>query len=103
MESWKFRKGAKMQTAAKTDFPQAWVKILSKGMVTIPKSFRDELGMKEGEIAKVKKVGLRLIIEPREVADYEIYSNQELKSMLKEDKLTTKMAKVASSLWPDLK
>jgi len=92
-----------MQTAAKTDFPQAWVKILSKGMVTIPKSFRDELGMKEGEIAKVKKVGLRLIIEPREVADYEIYSNQELKSMLKEDKLTTKMAKVASSLWPDLK
>lgn len=48
-------------------YQEEWVKILSKGLITIPKSFRDELGLKEGEIAKVKKIGKRLVIEPREI------------------------------------
>lgn len=80
-----------------------WVKILSKGLVTIPKSFREELGMKKGEVARIKKVGQRLIIEPREVADYELYSNRELKEMLEDDKLPSKLASEAALFWPDLK
>ena len=80
-----------------------WVKILSKGLVTIPKSFREELGMKKGEVARIKKVGKRLIIEPREVADYELYSDRELKEMLKDDKLPSKLASEAALFWPDLK
>lgn len=80
-----------------------WVKILTKGMITIPKPFREELGIKKGEVARIKKVGQRLIIEPREVADYEVYSDQELKEMLKEDQLPAKLASKAASLWPDLK
>lgn len=43
--------------------------------MTLPKSFRDELGIKEGEIARIKKVGQRLVLETREVADYETYSD----------------------------
>ncbi len=87
----------------KSEFPTEWVKILSKGMITIPKAFRDGLGIKEGEIARIKKVGQRLIIEPREIVDYEVYSDEELKTMLKEDKLLPKLANEAESLWPDLK
>jgi len=87
----------------KSEFPTEWVKILSKGMITIPKAFRDELGIKEGEIARIKKVGRRLIIEPREIADYEVYSDEELKTMLKEDTLPKKLASETVSLWPDLK
>ena len=87
----------------KSEFPIEWIKILSKGMITIPKAFRDELGIKEGEIARIKKVGRRLIIEPREIADYEVYSDEELKAMLEEDNLSKKLASEAVSLWPDLK
>jgi len=85
------------------NFPEEWVKVLAKGLVTIPKTFRDQLGIKEGEIARIKKIGQRLIIEPREIADYEVYSDKELKEMRKEDKLPKKLADIASSLWPDLK
>jgi len=48
-------------------YQEEWVKILAKGLITIPKSFRDELGLKEGEVAKVKKIGTKIIIEPREI------------------------------------
>lgn len=87
----------------KSELPAEWVKILSKGMITIPKAFRDGLGIKEGEIARIKKIGRRLVIEPREIADYEVYSDEELKTMLKEDKLPQKLASEANSLWPDIK
>ena len=87
---------------SKTDYPLQWVKILTKGMITIPKSFREELELKEGEVARIKKIGRRLVIEPREVADYEVYGDKELKEMLKEDELPADLAKKAASLWPDL-
>ncbi len=80
-----------------------WVKILSKGLITIPKDFREALDLKEGEIARVRKVGKRLIVEPREVADLELYSDKEFKQMLREDELPSNLAKKAASLWPDLK
>lgn len=92
-----------MSTATKTDHLGQWVRILTKGLVTIPKSFREELGIQEGEVARIKRVGRRLIIEPREVADYELYSDRQLKEMLKEDKLPTELAREAASFWPDLK
>lgn len=91
-----------MQTVVKSEFPEEWIRILTKGMITIPKVFRDELGIKEGEIAKIRKVGKRLVIEPREIADYEVYSDKELAKMLAEDKLPRKLAKSAEKIWSDL-
>lgn len=82
---------------------EEWVKVLAKGMITIPKPFREQLGIKEGEVARIKKIGNRLVIEPREVADYEIYSKKEWQKMLKEDQLPKDLASTAASLWPDLK
>ena len=84
-------------------YPEEWVKILGKGMITIPKAFRDELGIREGEVARIKKVGKRLLIETREMTDYELYSDNELKEMLEEDKLPVKLALKAKEFWPDLK
>lgn len=89
-----------MQTSIKTT--QEWVKILDKGMITIPKSFRDELNFKAGEVAKIIKVGRRLIIEPRDVVDYRIYSDKELEEILKEDRLPSRLAKKAAKMWQDL-
>lgn len=94
-----------MKTIVKSiEYPEEeWVKILAKGMVTIPKSFREKTGINEGDVAKVKRIGRRLIIEPRDMADYEIYSDSEFKEMIEEDKLPENLAKLAVSLWSDLK
>ena len=91
-----------MQTVSKNEFPEEWIRVLTKGMITIPKIFRDELGIKEGGIAKIRKVGKRLVIEPRKIADYEVYSDKELGEMLTEDKLPKKLADEALELWSDL-
>lgn len=91
-----------MQTLTKTLPEEEWVKVLTKGLITIPKSFREQLNIKEGEVARIRKVGWRLVIEPREIADYEVYSDDELKTMLKEDELPVKMTKKVGEIWPDL-
>lgn len=80
-----------------------WIKILNKGLITIPKNFREEMNLKEGEIARIRRIGKRLIIEPRDIVDYELYTDKEFSSMLKEDKLPANLAKKAASIWSDLK
>ena len=80
---------------------EEWVKILGKGMVTIPKKFRDDLGIREGEVARIRKVGSRLVVESRDAAAYEIYSDREFREMMLADKLSAKLAGKARSLWSD--
>lgn len=81
---------------------EEWVKILGKGMVTIPKKFRDDLGMREGEVARIRKIGKRLVVESRDIADYETYTDADLRAMIAADKLSPKLAKKARLLWSDL-
>lgn len=69
---------------------EEWVKILGKGMVTIPKNWRDELGLKTGEVIKAKKVGNKVILEAQIPAPYRIFSDEEIKEWLKEDQLSEK-------------
>ena len=63
-------------------------------MVTIPKSWRDELGITEGDVIKAKKEGKRVIIEPQpyQSVPYRVYSDEEIDEFLKEDKLPAKLA-----------
>lgn len=74
-----------------------WLKVLGKGMVTIPKQWREELGLKEGDIVKAKKEGNRVIIEPQKsnLAPYRVYSGSEIDAFLKEDKLSRSLLKKA--------
>lgn len=71
-----------------------WLKILDKGMVTIPKNWRDELGFKKGGIIKAYKEGAKLIIEAQaETAPYRIYSDEEIDEWLNEDQLSESLLK----------
>ena len=81
---------------------EEWVKILGKGMVTIPKKFRDDLGIREGEVARIRKIGNRLVVESRDAVTYEIYSDDEFREMMLADKLSAKLARKARALWSDL-
>lgn len=74
---------------------QEWLKVLGKGMVTIPKQWREELGLQEGDIVRAKKEGNKLVIEPQKkpLAPYRIYSNAEIDAFLKEDVLPRSLFK----------
>jgi len=66
---------------------QEWLKILGKGMVTLPKKWRDELGISSGDIVKAKKEGNKVVIEPQKskLAPYRVYSDKEIDEFLKDD------------------
>lgn len=67
---------------------EEWLKILGKGMVTLPKKWRDEMGISSGDIVKAKKEGNRVVIEPQKrKVPYRVYNDREIDQFLKEDKL----------------
>lgn len=71
-----------------------WLKILGKGMVTLPKKWREEMGLEEGDVVKAKKEGNRVVIETHEEkVPYRVFSDKEIEEWLKEDKLPESLAK----------
>ena len=77
---------------------EEWLKVLGKGMVTLPKKWREELGIETGGVVKAKREGDKVIIEAQEVgkkAPYRIYSDAEIDEFLKEDVLPGSLAKKA--------
>lgn len=77
-----------MKQVLSSQSQEEYLRILGKGMVTIPKAWRDELGLKEGEIVKAKKIGNKMVIESEaEGVPYRIFSNEEIEEWLKEDEI----------------
>ena len=74
---------------------QEWLKVLGKGMVTLPKKWRDAMGIETGDIVKAKKEGDKVVIEAQNTntAPYRIYSDTEIEEFLKEDKLAPSLKK----------
>lgn len=71
------------------------IKIQPKGLITIPKELREELGFRENEFARIKKEKGRLIIEPVRVLPYPVrtYSHKEVDEFFKIDKEETSRLK----------
>ena len=77
-----------------TGTQEEWLKVLTKGMVTIPKAWRKTLGIEEGTVVKARKIENQIIIEPLEKPiPYRIYSQKELQQFLKDDQLPKKWQK----------
>ncbi|OGE25334.1 hypothetical protein A3C26_00710 [Candidatus Daviesbacteria bacterium RIFCSPHIGHO2_02_FULL_39_12] len=73
---------------------EEYLRILGKGMVTIPKEWRDELGLEEGQIVKAQRMGNKVIIESSsEPLPYRIFNDEEIEQWLKDDKLPKILAK----------
>ncbi|MBI3577766.1 AbrB/MazE/SpoVT family DNA-binding domain-containing protein [Candidatus Gottesmanbacteria bacterium] len=66
-----------------------WLKVLGKGMVTIPKKWRDDLGFTEGDVIKATKQGKAIMLtSPKTRAvPYRIYTDDEIKTFLKDDRI----------------
>lgn len=92
-----------MQTTYKSENQEEWIRILGKGMITIPKLFREKMGFKEGDIARIRKVGKSLVIEQKDAASYRIYTKKEIQEFLEDDKLSPDLARKAAEFWNELK
>lgn len=68
---------------------QEWLKVLGKGMVTLPKRWRDEMGIEQGAVVKAKKEGNKVIIEAikSQNVSYRVYTSNEINEFLKDDEL----------------
>lgn len=64
------------------------VKIQARGLLTIPKRFRQDLSLKANSLARLKKEKGRLIIEPVRTLPYPVrsYTEKDLKEFLELDK-----------------
>ena len=71
------------------------VKIQTKGLITIPKEYRKELGFEESGLVRVKKGKGRIVIEPVRVLPYPVrsYTKKEIEEFLKLDEKESKRLK----------
>lgn len=76
------------------------VKILPKGLVTIPKKLRQEVGLGENSLARITKEGKKLILEPVDIVSYPLreYSVDEIRQFIKADRLSPQLARKAKKL-----
>lgn len=83
---------------------ETWIKVLSKGVITIPKEFREQLGLEEGDVAKAKVVGDKLVIQSRKVFEYKNYrtfTKEQIDEWVKEDQLPEPLASQTKNYWSD--
>lgn len=66
-----------------------WLRVLGKGMITIPKKWRDDLGFTEGDMLIATKQGKNVVLtSPKTRAvPYRIYTDDEIKTFLKDDQV----------------
>lgn len=71
------------------------VKMQPKGLLTIPKRFREELGFEEDGFIRVKQEKGRIVLEPVRILDYPVrsYNKEEIDDFLELDRKETKTLK----------
>jgi AbrB family looped-hinge helix DNA binding protein len=78
---------------------EEWLKVLGKGMITLPKKWRTEMGIENGDVVKAKKEGNKVIIEGKPQAPppapYRVYSAEEINEFLDADRLPDELERKA--------
>lgn len=71
------------------------IRILPKGLITIPKKLREELGFDENSLVRLKREKGRLIIEPTRTLPYPVrsYTEREIQEFIELDKKESKSLK----------
>ena len=79
---------------------QIIIKIQPKGVITIPKKIREDIGFEENGFARIKKNNGRVILEPVRTLPYPVrsYTNSDVESFLDLDEKESKKLKTKSLL-----
>lgn len=70
-----------------TQIQEEIIKILPKGIVTIPKKFRQALGIEENSLARIREEKGRIILEPVRILPYPVrkYKDKEIDGFIAKD------------------
>lgn len=76
------------------------IKLQAKGLITIPKKFREALALQENHLLKIKKDKEKLIIEPIRVIPYKVrtYTQKDIEEFIAFDKEETKKLKKSKKI-----
>lgn len=71
------------------------IKLQSRGLLTIPRKFRQSLGLEENSLLRIKKDQWRLVIEPVRTLPYPVrsYTNKDIDEFFELDAEQTKKLK----------
>lgn len=75
------------------------VTLQQRGQITLPKKYRQELGMREGAVLKTSLVGKRIVVEPVEVWAEAAYVRKPPISRQEYLTILERMAKSGKVLW----
>ncbi|MDA1317466.1 MAG: AbrB/MazE/SpoVT family DNA-binding domain-containing protein [bacterium] len=82
---------------------EEWIKILSNGLITIPKAWREQTGIREKDIVRAKLVDNKIILEPQnQEPELRIFSDKEIQKWLEDDKLPKELADETKEFWSDI-
>jgi len=81
---------------------EEWVRVLNNGLVTIPKSWRTQTGIKEKDIIKAKLIDNKIILEPDQSHEVRIFTDKEIQQWIEDDKLPKELADETNEFWSDI-
>lgn len=72
---------------------EEWLRVLGKGMITLPIRWRKDMGITPGKVVKAKKIGNKVVIENEALyAPIRSYTDEEIDQFVKDDQLSPKLA-----------
>jgi len=77
------------------------VQLPSRGQITIPREFRRQLGLKEGDLLRIALVGGKIEITPLgspQELGLRVYTEAEIRQFLEEDRIDEETAAAVRSL-----
>lgn len=67
---------------------EEWLRVLDKGLITIPKFWREEMGLRPGSIVRAQKSNGYLIIKPqKKYASLRTFTDEQIDQWVKDDQL----------------
>lgn len=82
---------------------EEWIRILNNGLITIPKAWRKQTGIREKDIVKAKLIDKKIILEPQnQEPEVRIFSDKQIQQWIEDDKLPENLAKETAEFWSDI-
>ncbi len=67
---------------------EEWLRVLDKGLITIPKTWREEMGLKPGMVVRAQKSNGNFIIMPQiKFAPLRTFTDEEIDQWVKDDQI----------------
>lgn len=73
---------------------EEYLRVLTKGLITLPIAWREELGIKPGAVVTAKKTGNKITLEPQKTyLPLRVYTDEEINQFVKDDVLPKSLIK----------